>query len=69
MRLSAKQVQDGFGVSAVTVYNWRKGLNGRTKLPVHAKPRGEKMSSVYFELEEVLKWADKNNVVFDTDRL
>lgn len=50
-----------FGVTSMTVHNWRKGLSGRTLLPFHTRPRGIRLG-VYFYKDEVEVWAAENNI-------
>lgn len=63
MRLTTKQVLKGFNITPMTLYNWRRGLNGRTPFPTHTEPRGTK-HKVYFILEEVVAWAKANGLTF-----
>lgn len=60
--LTVRQVQKLFGVTLMTVTNWRAGKNGRTPLPFHTKPRGEQRHLVFFKQGEVTKWARRNGI-------
>ena len=63
IRLNVSDIIVMFGVTYMTVYNWRKGIRtNKTKLPYHTDSRGEKRHSVYFIKSEVKKWAIENRI-------
>lgn len=59
--LDNKAILAAFGITVMTLYNWRGGKNGRTPLPFHTRPKGSR-HSCYYLLSEVKSWAKANNV-------
>lgn len=60
-RLSTRQVMAGFNVSDMTVFTWRKGTSTRDPMPSHADGR-----LVYFKEAEMLKYAKKHDLTWDS---
>lgn len=60
-RLTTKQVMAGFKVSDMTIFTWRGGTASKEKLPCHADG-----ARVYFKEPEMVKWAKKNGVEWDS---
>jgi hypothetical protein len=58
--LSTKQLCAGFGVSAVTISNWRKGTPGKTALPVAEHPG----YGVRFDPAVIKAWAKEHGLKF-----
>lgn len=57
--LKAKHLERMFDITPTTLYNWRKTLN----LPFHKMViEGKKNTPVYYKLEEVLMWANRNHI-------
>lgn len=57
--LTAKQVEELFGVTPATIFNWRK----KSQLPVyHLHAPGLQKPPVRFDLGEILSWAELNKV-------
>lgn len=64
-----EQVAKGFGVSTVTVLNWREG-NSKTRevLPTIEKTIGSKRR-VFYSGSAMAKWAKKNNATWNPEGL
>lgn len=60
-RLTVKQVMAGFKVSDMTIYTWRQGTAAREALPTH-----QDGNRVFFKEAEMVKWAKKYGLPFDT---
>lgn len=56
-RLTTKDVVAAFGVTPMTVTNWRAGTPTRTKLPFTKRGR-----AVSYQPDKVRGWAEKNGV-------
>lgn len=62
-QLSSVQVCAVFGISNMTLWNWRKGTKTMAPLP-EAKPRsGTQKPLLRFNVASVLAWAKKHNVI------
>lgn len=59
--LSTKDLQKGFGVGHMTVYNWRQGSATRDPLPANVD---EKTKRVTFNKTDVKAWAKKYGLTF-----
>ena len=57
--LTTKQLQAGFGVGHMTIFNWRAGSAKREKLPCTTTD-----GRVTFKLAEVKAWAKKHDLPF-----
>ncbi len=59
MELTTEQLMKIFGVTYMTIYNWREGRDKKksTKLPFHKRKAG-KRHRVFFKWHEVKEWAD-----------
>lgn len=69
IKINSQQVQALFGVSHVTVYNWRKGGTRTAPLPTAKLSKADALKikpPVTFLLNAVLTWAKKHGI--DTDR-
>jgi hypothetical protein len=64
MELNTEQLMRIFGVTLMTVYNWRyPHPNGKKSvIPYHRKKSGDRRRRIYFKWVEVKKWAKENNV-------
>lgn len=64
VKLSIKDVQKMYGVTLMTVNNWRKGSKKKEPLPSHSEPRGitGRKDGVYFLKSVVRAWAKKHNI-------
>lgn len=63
--LSTKDLCTKYGVTVMTINNWRKGTKRITALPCHTRPRVEARghgTEVYFLEAEVKTWAKENNI-------
>jgi hypothetical protein len=58
--LTTKDLQAGFNVGHMTVYNWRLGSSTRDPLPVHI----DASKRVTFKLAEIKAWAKKYQLDF-----
>lgn len=56
-RLTTKDLLAAFGVTPMTIANWRKGTPTRTPLPSEKQGR-----SVNYRRDRIERWADKNGV-------
>ena len=63
MELTTEQLLQVFGVTPMTLYNWRKGIDKKkvSKLPYHTRKLGSR-HRIYFVWGEVRQWALKNDV-------
>jgi len=63
MELSVKQLTTIFGVTPMTITNWRNGVDKKktSRLPHHTRKAGLR-HTIYFKWGEVKLWAHKNNV-------
>ena len=59
--LSNKQTMAAFGVSHVTLFNWRRGTATRDPLPCHKAPEG---AAVEFKPTELKKYAKRYGLEF-----
>lgn len=59
-QLTTKDLERVFGVTAMTLYLWRRGTATRSKLRTAPKKRGER-SVAYYE-EDVIAWAKRHDV-------
>lgn len=59
--LSIKDLMKMFGVTLMTITNWRKGSTRITPLPTETRARGSR-NQVYFTKEKVLAWAKENEI-------
>lgn len=57
--LTTKQLQTGFGVGHMTIFNWRAGSTKREKLPCTTTD-----GRVTFKLADVKAWAKKHDLTF-----
>jgi hypothetical protein len=64
--LSVKEMSELFGVEPMTIWYWRKNAKTKNKLPVLQVKKGER-HNVRFRLEDVVKWADENQVWYKRD--
>ena len=64
-QINTNQVAALMGVSAQTVWNWRKGTKTMAALPTGKAPKGSK-HSVVFNVTAVLAWAKKNKLILAT---
>jgi transcriptional regulator with XRE-family HTH domain len=63
--LTTKDLCDRFGVTLMTINNWRKGTKRITALPFETRTRVAARghgTEVYFLESKVKKWAKDNNV-------
>lgn len=60
--LSTKDLQAGFGVGHMTIYNWRQGTATKDPLPADVDQSGR----VTFPLASTKAWAKKHSLEFDT---
>lgn len=60
-QLTTKDLQKGFGVGHMTVYNWRAGTAKRDPLPSHLD---ETTGRRFFKPAEVKAWAKKYDLPF-----
>lgn len=58
VRLTTKDLTRAFGVTPMTITNWRKGTPTRTALPAIIKGR-----NVVYSAAQVEKWAQRNEVL------
>lgn len=56
-RLTTKDLQEAFGVTPMTIYNWRQGTPTRDPLPAEAKGR-----SVFYRPARVKAWASRHGI-------
>ncbi len=56
-RLTTKDLLAAFGVTPMTIANWRAGTPTRTPLPYEKQGR-----AVNYRSDRIQKWADKNGV-------
>ena len=61
--LSGKEVCDELNISWTTLYNWR-----RKGLPHHFLEGGV-LRAVRYDLQEVIKWANKNGAKYHNHKL
>lgn len=68
--MTTNQVMALFGVSYMTVYNWRtfKGRGARKTIPCHKEPRGSR-EGVFFLKSEVVAWAASAGVKTDSPEI
>ena len=66
VQLNSNQVAAMFGVSNMSVFNWRKGTKAMTPLPTAATKSTLSRPKVLFNLSAVLTWAKKHGVVVVT---
>lgn len=66
LRFNTQDVMSLFGVSHMTVYQWRKGTARKTPLPAIEKRVGARLT-VEFTEKTLRKWARENNVPFTID--
>lgn len=66
--LSIPQVVAGFGVTGLTLLNWRKGTPTKAPLPHKSKTSPGGRVSILFEADRVASWAKKHNLPFDMDK-
>ncbi|MNK65503.1 hypothetical protein D3C87_848000 [compost metagenome] len=57
MRLTTKDVEDAFGVTPMTVYNWRKGTPTREPLPAEVEGR-----RVFYRAARLKAWAKRHGI-------
>lgn len=62
--LSIAQVTAGFGITGLTLLNWRKGTATKEKLPHLAKTTPGGRVSIAFEEAKVRAWAKKHGLEF-----
>lgn len=56
-KLTTKDMQDAFGVTPMTIFNWRKGTPTREPLPCEVKGR-----SVLYPVARVKAWAKRHGI-------
>lgn len=64
-RIDTKGVMKLFGVTQMTVWNWRKGRGDKELLPAYQDTSARRAFGripVYFDEDEVLAWAQRNGV-------
>jgi len=63
-KLTTADLTEMYGVSLMTINNWRKGSTRITPLPFHTEPQGGNgmRSRVYFLNSEVKSWASSNQI-------
>lgn len=59
--LSTKDLQAGFGVGHMTIYNWRQGTATKDPLPCEVDPSGR----VTFPVASTKAWAKKHSLEFN----
>lgn len=61
-RLTVPEVCSMFGVTQLTLLNWRKGTKRRPPLPTLKPLKSEPPNAVRFSQSQALQWAKKNGV-------
>lgn len=56
--VTTKTLESAFGVSAMTIYNWR--CQERNPMPVIRIPGNDK-DAIRFDPESIVKWAESSN--------
>lgn len=65
-RLTISQAAEAFGVTTMTIFTWRKGVAGRTPLPVEIVGEGESTKRrIFVPIKEAKAWAVIHNLPFD----
>lgn len=62
--LTIPQVASMFGVTPVTIFNWRKGTRTLSPMPTVAPKSDDKRQAVGFALKDLKTWAKKHGLIF-----
>lgn len=61
-KINTHQAAAVFGVTPMTLANWRKGSPQRTKLPTTTPPNGSNPNSVWYKVSDLKAWSKKNGI-------
>lgn len=61
-KINTPQAAAVFGVTTMTLANWRKGSPQRTKLPTTTPPAGSNPNSVWYKVSDLKAWSKKNGI-------